>query len=69
MTGIYECMTRGCAEREKKVERPYDPMWPLERRQRNCPSCRKRMLLVTIKREMTEAAKQRLRQLAKERAQ
>ena len=59
--GVYECLTPGCAQRAVAVEHAWDAAWPLARRQHRCGACRKRMLLVRIKRGMPADVKRRLR--------
>lgn len=65
--GIYVCLTKGCEQRDKEVQHDWCADWPLDKRQKKCKSCKKRMVLYAIKKSMTDEAKQKLRDLAAKR--
>jgi hypothetical protein len=66
-TGIYICLTKGCARRIKEVEFPYCTDWPLAKRQHKCRSCRKNLTLYKVKKVMSEEAKAKLKELGAKR--
>lgn len=61
-SGIYVCLTKTCAQRNVEVKHPWNGDWPLAQRQHKCTKCRKRMLLVSVKKVMTAEAKAKLQE-------
>lgn len=59
-TGVYVCLTKTCTKRNAEVTHPWSQAWPLAKRQHKCTGCRKRMLLVSVKKVMTPEAKAKL---------
>ena len=59
-TGLYVCLTRTCKKRNVETGKPWNGDWPLAKRQHKCTGCKKRMLLVKVKKVMTEEAKAKL---------
>jgi len=65
--GVYVCLTQGCSQRNVEVRHGWDESWTLAARQRRCETCRKRMLLVSVKRPLSGEVRRRLADLAEAR--
>ncbi len=58
--GVFVCLTRSCSRRNVEQSFPWNGDWPLGKRQHKCGLCRKRMLLIKVKKVMTAEAKAKL---------
>lgn len=68
-SGVFVCLTKTCAKRNAEVRHPWHGDWPLAKRQHKCTGCKKRMLLVSVKKVMTPEAKTKLAEFVARRKQ
>ena len=64
MIGSFQCMSPDCHMQGMDQDHDWNPDLPLALRQHKCRQCRNPMLLVSVKKPMTEENKQRLKALA-----